>query len=107
MTAKKLIYLANLRLPTEKAYGIQIAKMCEVLGGLGIEATLIAPFRWSDIKEDFFDYYSVRKNFAFRILTSPDFDWPGELNKLSFNIKSFISALNLVGYAPKPDSSLI
>ena len=30
---KKLLYIANLRLPTEKAYGIQIAKMCEAFSG--------------------------------------------------------------------------
>jgi len=27
----KLIYIANARIPTEKAHGIQIMKMCEAL----------------------------------------------------------------------------
>ena len=31
---KKLIYIANARIPTEKAHGIQIMKMCESFGEL-------------------------------------------------------------------------
>lgn len=41
----KLYYVANARMPTEKAHGIQIAKMCEAFILCGIEVTLIVPKR--------------------------------------------------------------
>ena len=62
-SSKKLIYIANLRLPTEKAYGIQIAKMCEAFGALGLDVELVTPYRISKIKDNLFDYYSIKKNF--------------------------------------------
>ncbi|MDP3697173.1 MAG: GxxExxY protein, partial [Candidatus Taylorbacteria bacterium] len=36
MPIKRTLYIANLRLPTEKAYGIQIAKMCEAFADYGL-----------------------------------------------------------------------
>ena len=59
----KLVYLFNGRLPTEKAHGVQIVKMCEAFGRL-CEVKLVLPYRWNTIKEDVFVYYSLEKNFA-------------------------------------------
>ena len=42
---KKLIYIANARIPTEKAHGIQIMKMCEAFAGLGVDVEIIVPKR--------------------------------------------------------------
>lgn len=95
----KLNYIANLRLPTEKAYGIQIAKMCEAFTGQNIKVGLTAPFRFNRIKDDFFKYYGVKNNFSFRKIPSPDFYLPGNLDKLAFGLKSFISASILVAKA--------
>lgn len=95
----KLLYLANLRLPTEKAYGIQIAKMCEVFTLEGLEVELVAPYRHSDIKEDFFSYYSLKNQFKFKKIWAPDFYWPGKLDKFAFLVKSLISELILVFYS--------
>ena len=58
-TPTKLLYIANLRLPTEKAYGIQIVKMCEAFGLQGIDVTLLHPLRNNHVKEDIFSYYPV------------------------------------------------
>ncbi len=116
----KLLYLANLRLPTEKAYGIQIAKMCELFtlqhntnlrmyanatNEEKIEVELAAPFRINKIKEDFFEYYDIKRIFRFRVLWVPDFYLPGKLDRISFYIKNLISALVLIVYALncKPD----
>lgn len=33
----KLLYIANIRIPTEKAHGIQIMKMCEAFTNLKID----------------------------------------------------------------------
>lgn len=95
----RLNYIANLRLPTEKAYGIQIAKMCEAFAELGIKVKLTAPFRFSRIHDGFFEYYNVKRNFVFRKLFAPDFYLPGSLDKLAFGVKSFVSALILIFYA--------
>jgi len=68
----KLIYLANLRLPTEKAHGIQIMKMCETFGLTGLEVELIVPWRFNKIKESPFSYYGIKKKFKIRKLPSLD-----------------------------------
>lgn len=95
----KIVYVTNQRMPTDKAHGIQIAKMCEAFASLGANVELIAPFRISDIKDGFFDYYSVKKSFRFIKVLSPDFYLPGILDKVAFVIKNFISALVLAIYA--------
>ena len=41
----KIYYVANARMPTEKAHGIQIAKMCEALIEAGAKVELIVPRR--------------------------------------------------------------
>ncbi|MFC1701025.1 glycosyltransferase family 4 protein [Patescibacteria group bacterium] len=67
----KIFYLSNIRFPTEKAHGIQIAKMCESFS-LGNEVVLIIPWRFNYIKEDAFDYYDIEKNF--KIIKLPSLD---------------------------------
>ncbi len=96
---KKLVYIANLRLPTEKAYGIQIAKTCEAMADLGCSVMLLCPFRISKIKDEFFSYYGIRRNFVFKKIFALDFYLPGFLNKISFGAKSLCSALVLVLHA--------
>ncbi|MSR71026.1 glycosyltransferase [Candidatus Kaiserbacteria bacterium] len=41
----KLYYIANARMPAEKAYAIQIAKMCEAFVEAGVDVTLVVPRR--------------------------------------------------------------
>lgn len=43
----KIYYIANARMPNEKAHGIQIAKMCEAFITSGVELTLVVPSRGS------------------------------------------------------------
>jgi len=94
----KLIYIVNQRLPIEKAYGLQVAKMSEAFADCGADVVLIAPTRRDPIKQDFFTFYSIRRNFLFKRLFSPDFYFPGELDKIAVVIKSFISASVLALY---------
>lgn len=69
----KFIYIANIRLPTEKAHGIQIMKMCEAFASIkDIDLELVIPWRFNTIKEDTFVYYGVEKNFT--ITRIPSFD---------------------------------
>lgn len=55
----KIYYVVNARLPTEKAHGIQIAKMCEALVGQGMNLEIIVPSRRvgmaSDTIREFYD----------------------------------------------------
>ncbi len=69
---KKIIYIANIRLPTEKAHGIQIIKTCEALAMEGVEILLAVTSRATPIADSPFEYYSVKKNFNIRRL--PCFD---------------------------------
>ena len=73
----KILYISNSRIPTEKAYGVQIMKTCEALAGAGINLELILPTRKSkDFKNvDPFEYYGVERNFKIRYLScfDPDF----------------------------------
>ena len=63
---KKIIYIADTRMPTEMAHGLQIMKMCEAFVESGVELELIIPLRFhiSDLgKKDPFDYYKVERIF--------------------------------------------
>lgn len=103
----RIIYLANLRLPTEKAYGIQITKMCEAFANNGHEVKLLHPYRKNlSISQDIFSYYSVKNNFKDQLIKSPDFYFLGFLDKLSFLIKNYLSAKALVREALKEDSDI-
>lgn len=82
----KLYYLANIRLPTEKAHGIQIMKMCEAFADLGLVVELIVPRRLNSIKADAFSYYGVSRNFKITKLPVPDLlIWP---NRFTFFLQS-------------------
>ena len=59
----KILYIANARIPTEKAHGIQIMKMCEAFAGMGADLELIIPGRRNWIKDSPFDYYGAKKSF--------------------------------------------
>jgi glycosyltransferase involved in cell wall biosynthesis len=72
----KLIYIANMRVPTEKAHGLQIFQNCEAFADAGIEVTLWAARRWNTPElrgiQDPFAYYGVKANFKLRRLLSLD-----------------------------------
>lgn len=67
-----ILYLAFIRLPTEKAHGAQIMKTCEALAGEGARVELVVPGRKTHIAEEPFAYYGVKKNFTLTALSVPD-----------------------------------
>lgn len=69
----KLLYIANARIPTEKAHGIQIMKMCEAFAENGADITLVVPKRINKIKRNAFDYYGIEKKFKIKELPVIDF----------------------------------
>jgi len=58
----KIDYIANVRIPTEKAHGLQIMKMCEAWGAEN-EVVLWAPKRFNYLNKDPFIFYNVNHNF--------------------------------------------
>lgn len=86
----KIIYINNSRLPTEKAHGYQICKMCEQFAQAGAEVELWFPARQSRIKEDAFNFYGVKPIFRIREINS--FNWlrfDKYLGRLSFWLNSW------------------
>ncbi len=68
-----LCYIANARIPTEKAHGVQIMKMCEAFSVRGEQVTLLVPRRKNSIITDPFEYYGVARNFSIVYLRCFDF----------------------------------
>jgi glycosyltransferase involved in cell wall biosynthesis len=74
----ELVYLANARLPTEKAHGLQIVKMCEAFAQAGASIELVVPRRantpqMQDVG-DLWAYYDLTSRFA--LISLPCLDWP-------------------------------
>ncbi|MDO8564856.1 MAG: glycosyltransferase [bacterium] len=84
----KLFYIANIRMPTERAHGIQVAKMCEAFARQGAEVTLLVPDR-KTFDADPFSYYAVERNFSIEKIPVPD---SVGLGKVGFLIESLVFA---------------
>ena len=56
---RKLIYISNARLPTEKAHGYQISQMCQGFIKLGLNVRLLSPKRKTEITQSLKDYYNL------------------------------------------------
>lgn len=69
----KVLYLAFVRLPTEKAHGIQIMKTCEALAQQGATVELVVPTRSTAISDDPFSYYGIKTRFSLMRIRTPDF----------------------------------
>ncbi len=68
----KILYITTVRMPTEKAHGIQIMHMCAAFAAHA-QVDLITPHRENHIKVDPFEYYGVPKTFRIRHIASLDF----------------------------------
>jgi len=100
----KILYIANVRIPTEMAHGLQIMKMCEAFAKQGVELELLVPWRFGIselIKQNPFKYYRVEKNFKVKKLFCIDLT---PLNKylgpvsfltqaISFAVSAFLYSL--------------
>jgi glycosyltransferase involved in cell wall biosynthesis len=75
-TEPRLVYLANLRVPSEKAHVLQTFKNCEAFAAMGLDVLLAHPRRRrtkaTESVEDPFEYYGVRTRFAIREVPCPD-----------------------------------
>ncbi len=98
----KLFYLANIRVPTEKAHGLQIVQMCEAFAQAGAEVTLIVPRRINTEAlsriDDVWAHYGVRRNFAIRRIPCIDiYRWlPQKHHAIAFWIQTVSYMLALL-----------
>ncbi len=99
---KKILYIANARMPTEKAHGIQIAKMCEAFANSGREVTLLLPKRKNNIHTDIFDYYNIPKTFGVKKIFCWDvIKLDKVFGRFAFYLQSLSFALSVFIYTKK------
>lgn len=107
LSDRSLLYVANARLPTEKAHGVQIMKMCEAFTENGAGVELIVPFRVQTAQmrqvHDLWAYYGVHKRFKLTRLPSLDLMFldrylPGKLFYLPFYVQMLTFSMCAVLY---------
>lgn len=88
------------RLPTEKAYGIQVMELCEAFSKAGNKVVLLFPRRFNYIKQNPFKYYQVEP--IFKIVRLPTIDFLpikiGFLHKLIYLIQAFTFGISTLIY---------
>ncbi len=101
---KKILYIANIRLPTEKAHGIQIMEMCNALSQVGAEVELCVPKRKNPINKDSFEYYDIPK--SFRITYLPTFDLV-RFGRAGFLLQALSFSLSVLFYTHKKHDEIL
>lgn len=100
----KLIYIANIRIPTEKAHGLQITKSCEAFADHGLSVKLIVPKKANKIKDDVFSYYGIRPNFKVEVISSLNLSGGGKfLGKYFFYIQTVVFAIMAIRSVSQED----
>ncbi len=97
----KLHCIARARIPTEKAHGLQIMKMCEAFAKEGADVELIVPFRIQSKamkNRDPFKYYGVDEAFKIKRLPVPDLIYltgflPGKLSIALYHVHDLIFSI--------------
>ncbi|MCR4283770.1 MAG: glycosyltransferase family 4 protein [Parcubacteria group bacterium] len=92
----KIFYIANARIPTEKAHGIQIMKMCEAFATKGADVTLVLPKRRNPIKQDPFSYYEVKP--IFKIKKLPSLDLLFIDSPVTFILSALVFSISVFGF---------
>jgi len=100
----KLVYLANNRIPSEKANSLQIMQMCQAFQQNGVQVELVVPHRVQPTAmrsvEDPFAYYGISDRF--RITRLPCLDAlevaPAQIQHPAFVVQSITFALSVAGY---------
>lgn len=91
----RIAYIANIRMPTEKAHGVQIMKTCEALVRLGHDVELVIPNRKTHITDDPFSYYGIKTQFPIQRLPVWDTAMYG---RFGFLLQSFTFAISVRRY---------
>ena len=104
----KIFYIANSRIPTEKAHGIQIMKMCEAFARAGHEISLLVPKRKSHISDEAFAYYGMQKSFDIVYLWTVDLiHWSGWVPKVFAYLQNWSFSWSVQKYLDKNQADLL
>ncbi len=109
----KIYFIANARIPTEKAHGKQIMKTCEALARQKVQVELWLPHRKQLdqlANQDPFAYYGCDNSFIIKTLPVLDFlkisgNWPSFLQTAVYFLEEFSFLVSLT--AKMPSESLI
>ncbi len=100
----KWYYVANSRIPTEKAHGVQIVKTCEALVRSGVDVELVLPRRDNPLKDGVFEYYSISTRFPVTYLPVWDtVSW----GRVGFVFESLCFAWRAYWYVKKNTKSVV
>jgi glycosyltransferase involved in cell wall biosynthesis len=93
----KMLYIANMRFPTEKAHGLQIMQNCEAFADAGAEVNLWVTRRFNTPQmravADPWAYYGVKRNFRVRRLPCIDLmPLTAEQNNLAAKLVFFLQS---------------
>jgi glycosyltransferase involved in cell wall biosynthesis len=78
----RILYIASVRIPNEKASGLAIMRQCEAFTRTGHTVTLLRPFRKNHITEEPFDFYGLPRTFT--IATMPSLNFIESLGRAGF-----------------------
>lgn len=84
-----IVYLTNMRVPTEKAHGLATAKICEAFVECGAAVELVAPKLWRRSGGDFFEYYGLKVRFPLHSVPTIDLLWLNILKRGAFLLQLF------------------
>lgn len=91
----KIFYIANARIPTDKAHGIQIMEMCEAFAANGLNVEFLVPKRKNPIKENAFEFYGVKKIFKIKTVYALDLLYCKTIARLAVHLQAITFALNV------------
>lgn len=100
----KIAYIVNARIPTEKAHGYQIMKVCEEFSRQGDVVQLVIPSRKNTIQKDAFTYYDIEPLFSIKKIPIIDFVGIRILKRFAFFCRSIYFLCMLVFYRPTRDT---
>jgi glycosyltransferase involved in cell wall biosynthesis len=103
----RMFYIANARLPSERAHTVHIMKMCQAFVKLGLDVELVVPFRVQTKTmrkvKDIWDYYGITERFKITRLPSIDMMWldlyTKKLQKLRHRIQASSFTFSAILYS--------
>lgn len=73
----RIAYCTNVRLPSERAHGHQVARVCDALVNLGHDVHIFAPYRRNPIKNDYWSFHNADRRVRLTYLKNFDpINWP-------------------------------
>ena len=91
----KILYLANIRIPSDKGESLQIMKMCEAMSALGHIVELVVPRRRSSkaYRVDPFEFYNIKTKFKItKFFTIDLMPWQKMFGHLAFKLNYWLFA---------------